>query len=224
RELVELIKKVKPTSVLEVGCGLDQLFTLVQECGFIENWIVVEPSDMFIASAREQLSNDKRVHFFQGFIEDVVEKENLDNFDLCIVSGLLHEVQEPKVILHAVKQTMGRAGMLHVNVPNADSMHRRLAVNMGLITSVKEESGRNKSLLQSHVFNMEDLKEMIGSENLEVVDAGGYFVKPFTHTQMEKVIAVVGSDVLDGLWTLGQQFPELASEIYINAKLSEENS
>ena len=44
-----------------------------------------------------------------------------------------------------------------------------------------------------------------------------YFVKPFTHSQMEKIASDLGSEVLDGLYRLGQEIPDLASEIFAEA-------
>jgi len=211
-----LVRKLQPATVMEIGCGFDQLFTHVVDVSSIKKWTIVEPADSFSAAAREKLKEDTRVEVSQGFVENVVADANISNVDLCICAGLLHEVEHPNQILKAVQSSLSPKGVLHVSVPNARSFHRMLAVEMGLIASPYQMSERNINLSQYHVFDAGSLRALANEAGLEVSEAGGYFIKPFTHSQMEKVVESIGSDVLEGLWHMGVQHPELASEIYVN--------
>ncbi|MDQ7003037.1 MAG: hypothetical protein Q9N02_10205, partial [Ghiorsea sp.] len=101
KHIESLIREKKPAQVLEVGCGLEQLFHSVEDCEFIKKWTIVEPADDFFAVAGK--INDKRVNCIQGFIEDVVTTEHIEKVDMCICSGLLHEISSPEIILNAVK-------------------------------------------------------------------------------------------------------------------------
>lgn len=213
-----LVRKLQPATVMEIGCGFDQLFTHVADMSSIKKWIIVEPADLFSAAAREKLKNDKRVEVFQGFVENVVTDANFANVDLCICASLLHEVGHPDNILQAAKKSLSKEGVLHISVPNAKSFHRMLAVEMGLISSPYQFSDRNVTLSQYHVFDAESLHTLADEVGLDPVDSGGYFIKPFTHSQMEKVIEDVGREVLEGLWHMGAKYPELASEIFVNAR------
>src|SRR4030067_1045317 len=114
------------------------------------------------------------------------------------------EVEAPAKLIEAAKSIMGERSVLHVNVPNATSFHRRLAKSMGLIGDVKELSGRNVKFMHYHVFDAERLRKDIEAAGLVPVEEGGYFIKPFTHAQMELVAADVGEKVLDGLFSLGE--------------------
>jgi len=214
----ELILEKEPKRVLEIGCGLEQFFPLVSDCNFIERWTIIEPSDEFFYIAKKCIHDD-RVKLVKGFIEQVVEKEEMDQVDLCLCSSLLHEVESPSVILDAAKSVTKSTGLIHINVPNAGSMHRLLAVEMGLIDSIYDASARNKALAQFHVFDHSSLMELVINTGLKVEDSGGYFIKPFSHAQMEKIIDAIGEDVLLGLYHLGRKMPEIASEIYINASV-----
>ena len=86
---------------------------------------------------------------------------------------------------------------------------------MGLIADTQEISARNLSLLQHRVFNMRSLQADLAIAGMRVIDEGGYLVKPFTHAQMEQVSQLLGGGVLDGLFHLGREMPELASEIFV---------
>jgi len=216
--IAELILEQKPKTVLEIGCGSEQLFSKLMDYDFIERWIIVEPSDEFVQAARSTIQ-DERVSIIQGFIEQVVENETIESVDLCLCSGLLHEVESPKLILNAARNVTKSSGLIHINVPNALSMHRLLAVEMGLISSTYESSERNKALAQFHIFDKTSLTELTENSGLHIESTGGYFIKPFSHTQMEKVVDVIGKDVLIGLYRLGCKMPDMASEIYVNARV-----
>lgn len=213
-----LVRTLRPTTVMEIGCGFDQLFTRVADVSSIKKWSIVEPAEVFSTAAREKLKDDKRVEVIQGFVEDVITDADSMRVDLCICAGLLHEVARPEQILQVAKWSLSNGGVLHVGVPNAKSFHRMLAVEMGLISSPFQMSERNKTLSQYRVFDANTLRALVNEAGLHVVGAGGYFIKPFTHTQMEKVIENVGEEVLEGLWHMGVKYPELASEIFVNAR------
>lgn len=219
RYIVELIRELKPTTVVEVGCGVDQLFDHVSDCDSIEKWVIVEPAKSFVEKAKEHFLDEQRVDIIQGFVEDVARDHGgrIAGCDLCIVSGLLHEVEKPLDILLSIKSFLSPTSMIHVNVPNALSMHRQMALHMNLIDSVYDFSNRNATLMQRSVFDMKSLKDLMAQAGFDSQASGGYLIKPFTHKQMEEVLDSLGSGIIEGLWNLGVSYPELASEIYINA-------
>ena len=73
--------------------------------------------------------------------------------------------------------------------------------------------------MQYHVFDIRSLKKTVSKGRFKIISSGGYFLKPFSHEQMDKIKHVLSPAMIDGLWQLGRQFPELATEIYVNAKL-----
>ncbi len=221
RKLVmERMDVLQPKVVVEVGCGSDLLYRHYLETHEeVERWIIVEPGSEFygIASA----SGLPNLIAIQAFFEDSIKQlqECLPKSpDMIIISGVLHEVESPVKLIEAAKNIMDEHSVLHINVPNATSFHRRLAKSMGLIDNIKELSGRNVKFMHYHVFDTESLRKDISLAGLTAFEEGGYFIKPFTHEQMESVAERVGEKVLDGLYLLGKEMPELASEIYIEAK------
>ena len=113
---------------------------------------------------------------------------------------------------------MGERSLLHINVPNADSLHRMLAKAMGLISDTHNLSSRNIELLQQRVYDKQSLQHEVESLGFVVVEQGGYFVKPFTHGQMQSMTPILGTGVLDGLYKLGIEQPGIASEIYAEVR------
>ena len=220
--IVELIDRLRPTVVIEVGCGLDMLRRAVAKAGpDIARWIIVEPCVAFVEEAGKTLADIAGVEIKQGFFEAVAAEINPDGgADLIVMSGLLHEVPDPLSLLAAARGVLAPAGILHVNVPHTLSLHRRIGRVMGLIADESEPSDRNKHFLHySSGFDRGSLTELVGRAGLKVVDEGGYLVKPFTHEQMAAIASVIAPEVIDGLWQIGRELPEIASEIFVNAGL-----
>lgn len=222
RMLLERLRKIQPKVVVEVGCGSELLYTsYFKQAESVDCWIIVEPGQMFFESA--QMQNLPNLHVIHGFYEDASAQiaQWLQRApDLVICSSVLHEVPDAHHLLAAIAETMGEGTLLHVNVPNAMSFHRRLAKAMGLIQDLKAKSDRNQQLLQHRVYDIDSLKKAMSQAGLAVCESGGYLLKPFTHTQMEAITPVVGDKVLDGLYELGKESPEWASEIYVEARLA----
>ena len=76
---------------------------------------------------------------------------------------------------------------------------------------------------------MVSLKELI-EESAEICNKcitintmGSYFVKPFTHKQMENLLkeGIINEKIIDGLNGMTKYMPNLGSEIYIDFSVNE---
>ena len=220
RLLLELLSDHQPARVLEAGCGADLLSEKAAAAGLpFDRWVAVEPAVDFFNIAAAYSQREPRLVARCGFFEDEVGVllEQEATFDLVIVSGLLGELADPGAVLRAARSAAGKTGIVHVNVPNAFSLHRRLARAMGLISDEHAMSERNVVLQQHRNYDPASLRADVETAGLQVQEAGGYFLKPFTHAQMESVTKLFGAEILPGLWQMGRELPELASEIYVNA-------
>lgn len=114
---------------------------------------------------------------------------------------------------------MNENTVIHVNVPNANSLHRLLAKSMGIINSTKDFSENNIRLQTESIFDLESLSELVKKHKFQIIDEGSYFIKPFTHSQMQKIIdeGIISTDVLDGLYNLLDQY-YFGSEIFVEFK------
>ena len=219
RLVLERIRALRPARVLEIGCGSELLYAhYLAADAPVDKWVIVEPAREFAKSATEAGLPNAVV--IENGIEDAGDQVSrvLDGPpELIICSGLLHEVTNADAILASIARIMGPMTKLHANVPNALSMHRRLAVAMGLISEPTELSDRNRTLLQHRVYTIDTLQGDLERAGLRVVENGGILIKPFTHAQMERIAPALGEAVLDGLDALGRLHPEWASEIYAEA-------
>jgi SAM-dependent methyltransferase len=215
RMLGALLERQTPRRILEVGCGTESLFG---HWPHFEEFVVVEPGAGFAEKARQDAAGDPRIHVVEDFIESAAPALSGRQFDLVLVSGLLHEVPDPAAVLKGLRPLCGGHTLVHVNVPNARSLHRLLAMEMGLIETLTQISDRQKALQQSRTFDMDALILLSGECGFRVAEQGSYFIKPFTHSQMADLhgSGFLDDRMLNGLYRLERHLPGLGSEIYVN--------
>ncbi len=204
--------------MLEIGCGLEPLFLSWDDFDIMT---IVEPSAEFAAAARASAAGDARIDVRQGYVEDIASGMAGVNPAAIVVSSLLHEVPDPERLLAAVRALCGSETMVHINVPNVRSFHRLLALEMGLIADLFEPSETERRFHRQTRFDLPRLQIMLDAAGFEVLESGTYFVKPFTHAQMEALLAsgVVDRRVIEGLNRMTRYLPEMGAEMFAHARL-----
>ncbi|MFA5088879.1 MAG: methyltransferase domain-containing protein [Candidatus Omnitrophota bacterium] len=225
RMILDVLKILKPTTILEVSCGPELLYQRARASGIpIKKWVIVEADPKFSDMARRSLGKDKKVHVLHALFENAaaeIKRHCPEPIDLIILAGILNEAEQPRVLLETARELLSPRGKLHANVPNASSLHRRLGKTMGLIQNEKGLSERNTKFHQQN-FDMDSFKKLVSDCGFRIEETGGYFLKPFAHHQMSAIKKILTADVLNGLWLLGRQYPDWSTEIYLNAKLKNE--
>jgi 2-polyprenyl-3-methyl-5-hydroxy-6-metoxy-1,4-benzoquinol methylase len=218
RKIVESLEKHQPRSILEIGCGLDPIFNYYAA---FAHCTIIEPGDDFVRLARDQARSKDAIAVVHGRLEENVETLLETRYDFIILSSLLHEVGDSKRLLDATARLCSPTTVVHINVPNARSFHRLLALEMGLIADVFEKSATQRRMQQSHTFDVDSLAELVSQSGFQVIEQGTFFIKPFTHAQMGSLQAagLVTDLMLDGLYGLSRHFPGNGSEIFMNVRL-----
>lgn len=217
KKVLEIIKKYFHKNILEIGCGMEPFFQYIE--GDYDFYHIVEPSDIFYENAIK-LSMGKNVECIHGFFPP--EQDLLDGqFDFILCSGLLHELEQPEKMLEGILKISNIDTTIHINVPNAKSIHRLVAKGMGLISDEHELSDRNLVYQQHNVFDLNSLAEIVESAGFEIIEQGSYFIKPFSHDQMYQTIdnEIISDDVLNGLYKVAGYLPEYGSEIFVNCRV-----
>jgi hypothetical protein len=215
KKVIETLAFYNSESVLEIGCGEDSLFNYYLN---FKNFVVVEPADNFYRSAQKDSKGDTRVQVLNKTLQSAVMDLKKQSFDMIVLSSLLHEIEDCKEILNAVHEVADEHTLIHINVPNANSFHRLLAIEMGLVNSRFDKSEMQLRMQQSHIFDLNTLTLLVESTGFIVKDKGTFFVKPFTHKQMEVIekTPLFPANLFDGLYGMSKYLPEYGSEIYLN--------
>ena len=218
--VIEQCNKYNHKNILEIGCGMNPFFLDFKD---YENMVIAEPGESFAVNAAELAKKEEgHIDVIQGFLEDIVDKiKKLHiSFDFIILSSVLHELDNPQKMLEAIYQLCDDKTIVHINVPNANSLHRLIAIEAGLIKDVHEQSNQMKKMQRRRTYDMQLLKEEMNLAKLEVVDFGSYFIKPFTHMQMQRCLddGIIDENVLEGLDKLVKYLPENGAGIFVNVR------
>jgi SAM-dependent methyltransferase len=215
RLVLARVAAAAPRRLLEIGCGESPLFPDLPGVACT----VLEPAAAFAANARRLAAGRPDVAVVEGLAEDVAPADLGGPFEMVVLSCLLHEVPDPQRLLAAARRACAPGGVLHVNVPNATSLHRLLAVAMGLIPDPATMSDTQRTMQQRAVYDADGLRREVTAAGFDVRDSGSLFVKPFTHAQMQHLVGVgfLTPHLLEGLDALAARLPELGSELWVDA-------
>ena len=217
RRILEILERYRPARILEAGCGLESLAGF--HTGFRE-FTIVEPVKEFFEQVREQAGSG--VLCVNGRFEDALPVLREREFDFILLSSLLHEVSDPGAVLETARRLAGAGTVVHVNTPNARSIHRLLGVKMGLSAHVREPSELAGALQRHGEYDLADLARLARDHGFTVVEQGSYFLKPLSHGQMGRLLdsGRIGREFLDGLYEVGPLLPENGSEIFVNLRVA----
>ncbi len=216
RRVLRWLEAHEARRVLEVGCGLEPLFG---HHGDFDAWWIVEPVPEFARRAREIAGGDHRVRVLEGFLEDQLRRIT-EELDFIVISGVVHSVPEPGTLLDAVRVLCSDRTIAHFSVPNVLSFHRLLALEMGLIADVNEPSEMDQAYGHHRRFDRREFVQMLEAAGFRVIESGTYFVKPFTHAQMDVILKteVFPPSLIEGLDRMTRYMPEHGCELYANAR------
>ncbi len=219
RKVMEQIAKYQHDSILEIGCGTEPLFKYFKDYKLMT---IVEPSNEFFQIAVDKAEKSSNIRLVNDFFEQAQLSDN--QFDLILISSLLHEVPDLENFLKIVKNKCSKETVVHINVPNSNSFHRLLAYKSGIIENPNEFSDTQIKFQVNRVFNLAILKNIVKDIGFEIIDSGSYFIKPFTHLQMKSLIEneIIDEDILDGLYNIIEYMPELGSEIFVDIRLKKQ--
>jgi hypothetical protein len=105
-------------------------------------------------------------------------------------------------------------------VLNARSFHRLWAREAGLIKDEYEKSATDVRMQRNRTFDVESLGRLVRDSGFSIVESGSYFIKPFTHAQMQQLIelGLLTDALLQGLTRMEHHLPGFGAEIFVNAK------
>ena len=218
RQIRECLAWYPHRNILEVGCGLEPLFLHLDEWA---SYTVVEPGRQFAERARQLAPLERNVDVHCVRIEDAAAALDGKTFDFIILSSLLHEVADPTGLLAAVRNLCTGGTLVHINVPNARSLHNRIAVKMGLIPDVFAQSLLAERMQRRSTYDLVTLEELTTRSGFHTQSFGSYFLKPFTSQQLQSMLdqGIITEQVLDALFDVNSDFDGLGSEIYLNVTM-----
>jgi len=195
--------------VLEMGYGTGLITTeLLREGIGVE---VLEGSPRLADEARQRHAGlVVHVDMFETFIPEVP-------YDAVLALHVLEHVDEPAGLLRHIAQWLRPDGVLIAVTPNAQSIHRQLAVRMGLHERLDDLSPRDHLVGHQRVYDLDGLHADLEAGGFKPEHDFGYFVKPLSNGQMLDW----GPELLEGFNRLSDVVPPwLLANIGVRAHLA----
>jgi acetyltransferase-like isoleucine patch superfamily enzyme/ubiquinone/menaquinone biosynthesis C-methylase UbiE len=218
QKIVEVIEAHPHSRILEIGSGPTALFKQIKD---FDKMTVVEPRDIFFKEVQSLGAQDNRITFVHDYFENVVDTLKQESFDIVIVGGFLHEIDDTDKILQAIKKVCAPHTVVHSYVPNARSFHRLLALEMGLINSLYQMSDNDILFNRRIIFDQKSYNQLFEINGFEALESGSYFIKPFSHKQMHELISknIIQPSVMDGLSKMISHLPDLGAELFFTGSV-----
>lgn len=137
-------------------------------------------------------------------------------FDTIILGHVLEHVDDPVLILRRVGGWLSPAGIVLAAVPNARSLHRQAAVDMGILPNEAALNEMDVHHGHRRVYDPEALRGDFIAAGFSIEVFGGYWIKPLSNAQIEGTWT---AEMVRAFLKLGERYPDIAAEIYVVAKL-----
>lgn len=185
-------------SVLELGCATGLMTTLLAGEGRRVTGLDRSADYLARAAARDLDGCD----FLVG---DLDALPDLGRFHQVVLTNVLHEVADPTAVLRRVAQAHVVPGALvHVSLQNPRSLHRLVALEMGLIDDLHAIADRGRRYGTQRLLDADGIAAMGGGAGLRAIAREGVFLKPLPND----TLAALPAPVLDGLERAARHLPE----------------
>jgi 2-polyprenyl-3-methyl-5-hydroxy-6-metoxy-1,4-benzoquinol methylase len=200
---------LKPTDdVIELGYG--EGITTTRLAPKAARYTVVEGAASLVATLRQR---HPQVQAVQALFEEHTPAEPCDKL---LALHVLEHVDDPVALATHFKRWLKPDGELIVIVPNRDSLHRRLAVMMGLQPALDTLSPRDHLVGHQRVYGLAGLEADLRAAGFEPVERRGFFLKTLPNSLMLKH----SPELLWALNRLGDELPvEMQANLGIRARL-----
>lgn len=172
-----LCNRIAPNSrVLDLGYG-DGIVTAALSALDIK-LTVVDGAVMLVELAQARHPNVTCVHsYFETYSPAIP-------YDVVIASHVLEHVVDPRRVLRAIRKWLVPGGEIVAVVPNSHSLHRRLAVIMGLQPALNSLSPRDHLVGHQRVYAPDELRADIASAGFSIREERGFFLKSLPNSMM----------------------------------------
>lgn len=169
-------------SALEVGCGKGMWTSVL--CERYDKVDIVDASETLLNVIKQQNAPKRAVVTIHHALIEDFEPPSGQTWQHVYMTFILEHLQDPVGVLRKLRPLLSPGGELVITVPNACSLHREVAVRMGLIGSVYELSANDRSLGHRRVYSMRRLVALVSRAGYRVVEKRCVGLKPLTLKQM----------------------------------------
>jgi 2-polyprenyl-3-methyl-5-hydroxy-6-metoxy-1,4-benzoquinol methylase len=199
-------RHIRGTSLLEIGPAEGVMTQLLSKL----------PHGITVIEGARDFCEDLKYRFPEiEIVNELVENfRPTRKYDNIILGHVLEHVEDPVAVLSIIGDWLEPGGIIFAAVPNSHSLHRQAGVLMGMLKAENDLSETDVKVGHRRVYSFEEFNTDIISAGLQIFDSGGYWLKPISNGQIEDNWS---NQLLTAYMALGEEYPDLAAEIYVVA-------
>jgi SAM-dependent methyltransferase len=206
-----VVEKAGTGSLLELGVGHGYSTRIFGS--HFDRHVIIDGSPKIIEKFRLE-NPDLKADIVEGFFE---EFDTDELFDVICMGFVLEHADDPEVLIRRFTRFLKPGGSLFVTVPNAESMHRRIAFAAGIMQDMFALGAGDLQLGHQQLFSVASLTALFERCGLDVVVSEGLFFKPFTTGQIQQL--ELSEPILRGMMEVGVGYPELCCALMTQGRL-----
>ena len=167
--------------------------------------------------------SEKIIHeFFHPMQNTKIENKLFENisisktFEVVLANHVLEHVDDPVTLMRDVlSRLLSKKGILIVTVPNAESLHRRIGVQLSLLDDIYQLNSSDINAGHKRVYDLQLLKTHIQESNMYITEYGGYNIKLTSLNQMKHW----DDGLLNAIFEISKTVsPEICANIWVCIK------
>ena len=193
--------------IIELGYG--EGITVDRLAHSSRHYTVVEGSTSLVDKCRRKHPDIEVIHsFFETYTPD-------QRYDKILALHVFEHVDDPVQLACHLRGWLKPEGEIIVIVPNRESLHRRLALLMGLTQSLDELSPRDHLVGHQRVYDLAGLEADLREAGYEPLTRDGFFLKVLPNGMMLDH----SHQLISALNTLGRALPvEMTANLAVRAR------
>ncbi|MFJ5443638.1 class I SAM-dependent methyltransferase [Pectobacterium sp. CHL-2024] len=209
-KVLNLIKNKNASSILDCGYGSGNIAEKLAELPSSTTIDLIEGSAILCSKAESRLGT--RICIINGFFEDYVP---IKKYDIILALHILEHIENPISLLERFYSWLNPNGIVIAAVPNANSIHRQLAVMLNLQPSLDHLSQRDIAVSHKRVYTSSELKSQFEMVGFNITELSGYFLKIVPNSMMLNW----SPELISGLTKISENIPsELLANIFLVAE------
>lgn len=212
RRAAALIAEGSTGSLLEFGCGSG-----VMTASFAEHFssvVVVDGSESYLARTRDGIRDLSKVELVHCLFDEFDAGER--RFDNVVIAHVLEHVDDPEALLQFAIKLLGPGGTIHMVIPNAESLHRRMGKAMGVVGDLTELNDSQRGRGYKRLYRISDAEALLDKVGIRVVSKQGVYARLET---LKFIKDHYSASQLESMYSLPEHLPpELWTECYFRTQ------
>lgn len=176
---------------------------------------VVEGARSLYAAAVEKFQGNPSVNIYHSMFEDFDAGDN--KVKVVMGNHVLEHVYDPIDVLKGTQSWLESSGVAIFSVPNAESLHRRIGVELGMLERLDTLNEQDHLVGHRRVYTKKLLEEHIKESGYEICEIGGYNIKLVSQKQMKGW----SDKLISAIYDVSRNCPtEICSNLYVSCRKS----